>query len=63
MITNKRTILTVAAVITTVTMAGGVGAVALESQHAPPPTVATAQIAAQAPVPVQFHDDAGGGDS
>ncbi len=63
MITNRRTILTVAAVITTVTMAGGVGAVALESQHAPAPTVAAAPIAAQAPAPMPFHDDAGGGDS
>lgn len=63
MFTTKRTILTVAGVITTATMAGGVGAVALESRHAAAPPAVAAPIAVTAPAPAHFHDNAGGGDS
>jgi len=64
MFSQKRNVLTVAAVITTLTMAGGVGAVALEASRAPAQTVQSGQIAATAPAPTpSYVDDMGGGDS
>ena len=64
MFTQKGNILTVAAVITTLTMAGGVGAVALEAHRASAPTAHPAQVvvAAAAPTTQSYVDDVGGGD-
>ncbi len=63
MLTQKRNTLTIAAVITTLTMAGGVGAVAVAAHHASAPTAHPAQVVVAAPTPTQSYvDDAGGGD-
>ena len=64
MFTQKGHILTVAAVITTLTMAGGVGAVALEAHRSASPTAHPAQVvvAAAAPTTQSYVDDVGGGD-
>ena len=51
MLTQKRHILTVAAVIATLTMAGGVGAVALEAHRAPAPTAQPTRSVASATTP------------
>jgi hypothetical protein len=43
-------------------MAGGVGAAALQAQHASAPRPAAAHIVTAAPSGVQYADDMGGGD-
>ena len=63
MFTTRRTILTVAGVITIATMTGGIGAVAVESRHAASSPAVAAPTAFTTPAAAQFHDDAGGGDS
>ena len=62
MLTKKRNVLTIAAVIATLAMGGGVGAVALEAHNASAPPRGTVQVVTAAPSGVQYADDAGGGD-
>ncbi|HEY0388227.1 MAG TPA: hypothetical protein VGC71_07295 [Gaiellales bacterium] len=63
MLTQKRHILTVAAIVTTLTMASGVGAVAFQADHGPAQIAHGSQVVTTVTTPAPTYvDDIGGGD-
>ena len=62
MLSTKRHVLTVAAVIATATMAAGVGALSVAGQTSPPPTAPAQAHAAQPPAAFSWADSQEGGD-
>ena len=59
MLSSKRHVLTISAVIATATMAAGLGTLSLAHSHAAPPAAATS---GQAPAPFTWADNQEGGD-
>jgi hypothetical protein len=62
MFTNKRNVLTAAAVIATLTMATGVSTVALQQQHTAATAAPATHVIAAPAVSAAYQDDMGGGD-